>query len=79
MKNYLKPYTACTTVESEGYLLAGGSKDTPGAENGQIKPGTPGSGSGQAQTNSTNNAKSTQSFLHSVAGDENSFYNKYEE
>lgn len=23
MKNYLKPYTACTKVESEGYLLAG--------------------------------------------------------
>ena len=22
MKNYLKPYTACTTVESEGYLLS---------------------------------------------------------
>ena len=33
MKNYLKPYTECTKVESEGYLLAGGSKDTPGAGN----------------------------------------------
>ena len=22
MKNYLKPYTKCTKVESEGYLLA---------------------------------------------------------
>lgn len=32
MKNYLKPYTMCTKVESEGYLLAG----TGGGTNGQI-------------------------------------------
>ena len=35
MKNYLKPYTACTTVESEGYLLA----ETGGGHNGGINPG----------------------------------------
>ena len=35
MKNYLKPYTACTTVESEGYLLAG----TGGGHNGGINQG----------------------------------------
>ena len=72
MKSYLKPYTACTTVESEGYLLAG----TGSAENGTITPGNPGSGSGQSQNPPTNKAKSTQSFFHSVAGDENSFYNE---
>ena len=75
MKNYLKPYTTCTTVESEGYLLAG----TGSAENGTITPGNPGSGSGQSQNPPTNHAKSTQSFLHSVVGDEKSFYNKDEE
>ena len=37
MKNYLKPYTACTTVESEGYLLAG----TGGAHNGGFNQGCP--------------------------------------
>lgn len=68
MKNYLKPYTACTKVEVEGYLLAG----SPGARNGQITPGQPGSGSGQTQNPPTNNAKSTQSFFHTVVGDENS-------
>ena len=35
MKNYLKPYTVCTTVESEGYLLAG----TGSAGNGGFTPG----------------------------------------
>ena len=68
MKNYLKPYTECTKVESEGHLLAG----SPGAGNGPITPGTPGGGPGQAKNNSTNNAKSTQSFFHTVVGDENS-------
>lgn len=38
MKNYLKPYTMCTRVESEGYLLAG----TGGGTNGQISEGNPG-------------------------------------
>ena len=42
MKNYLKPYTMCTKVESEGYLLAG----TGGGTNGQISEGNPGGGSG---------------------------------
>lgn len=46
MKNYLKPYTACTKVESEGYLLAGGSKDTPGAGNGGFEKGGGSKGGG---------------------------------
>ena len=33
MKNYLKPYTKCTKVESEGYLLAG----SPGGGHETIK------------------------------------------
>lgn len=37
MKNYLKPYTACTKVESEGYLLAG----TGGGHNGGFNQGCP--------------------------------------
>lgn len=68
MKNYLKPYTACTKVESEGHLLAG----SPNAGGGGFTPGQPGSGSGQTQNPSTNNAKSTQSFFHSLVGEENS-------
>lgn len=68
MKNYLKPYTACTKVESEGHLLAG----SPSAGGGGFEPGQPGSGTGQAQNNSTNSAKTTQSFFHSVVGDEKS-------
>lgn len=35
MKNYLKPYTKCTKVESEGYLLA----DTGQAHAGQFSKG----------------------------------------
>ncbi len=68
MKNYLKPYTACTKVESEGYLLAG----SPNAGGGGFTPGQPGGGPGQATNNSTNNAKSTQSFFHSLVGEEKS-------
>ena len=34
MKNYLRPYTMCTKVETEGYLLAG----TGGGSAGSIKP-----------------------------------------
>lgn len=34
MKNYLRPYTMCTKVETEGYLLAG----SPGGNAGSIKP-----------------------------------------
>lgn len=45
MKNYLKPYTECTTVESEGYLLAG----SPNAGGGGFTPGQPGGGPGQSQ------------------------------
>ena len=35
MKIYLKPYTACTKVEAEGYLLAG----TGNGNNGGFRPG----------------------------------------
>ncbi|ANR73813.1 hypothetical protein J4856_05345 [Prevotella scopos JCM 17725] len=35
MKIYLKPYTACTKVEVEGYLLAG----TGNGNNGGFRPG----------------------------------------
>ena len=79
MKSYLKPYTACTKVESEGYLLAGGSKDTPGAGNGQFKPGQPGSGSGQSQNPPTNNSKTTKSYSPNPIGDAFSFNTKDEE
>lgn len=37
MKNYLKPYTMCTRVESEGYLLA----DSPGGGHEIINPPCP--------------------------------------
>lgn len=42
MKSYLKPYTACTTVENEGYLLAG----SPSAENDGFTPGGGNQGGG---------------------------------
>ena len=42
MKSYLKPYTACTTVENEGYLLAG----SPSAENDGFTPGGSDQGGG---------------------------------
>ena len=37
MKNYLKPYTACTKVEMESHLLSGSS----GGYNGGFTPGCP--------------------------------------
>ena len=37
MKNYLKPYTACTKVEMESQLLSGSG----GGHNGGINPGCP--------------------------------------
>lgn len=37
MKNYLKPYTACTKVEMESHLLSGSG----GGHNGGINPGCP--------------------------------------
>ena len=67
MKNYLKPYTACTKVESEGHLLAG----SPNAGGGGFTPGQPGSGKGQSQIPPISNPKTTKSFFHSVVGDEN--------
>ncbi|MBF1621006.1 MAG: hypothetical protein HXO42_11110 [Prevotella sp.] len=79
MKNYLKPYTECTKVESEGYLLAGGSKDTPGAGNGPITPGTPGGGKGQSQIPPINNSKTTKSYSPNPVGDAFSFNTKDEE
>lgn len=69
MKNYLKPYTECTKVESEGHLLAG----SPGAGNGPITPGTPGSGSGQSQNPPTNNSKTTKSYAPYSVGNGISF------
>ena len=48
MKNYLKPYTMCTRVESEGYLLA----NTPGGGPGIITPAC-----------SSNNAKEGNKFI----------------
>lgn len=38
MKNYLKPYTACTKVEMESHLLSG-SDGKGGGHNGGINPG----------------------------------------
>lgn len=37
MKNYLKPYTACTKVEVESHLLSGSG----GGYNGGFTPGCP--------------------------------------
>ncbi|WP_278994215.1 hypothetical protein [Prevotella melaninogenica] len=37
MKNYLKPYTACTKVEMESHLLSGSG----GGYNGGFTPGCP--------------------------------------
>ena len=75
MKNYLKPYTTCTTVEREGYLLT----STPGAGNGPITPGQPGSGSGQSQIPPINNSKTTKSYSPNPVGDAFSFNTKDEE
>lgn len=79
MKNYLKPYTACTTVEFEGHLLAGGSKDTPNAGNGGFTGGEHGGGSGQNQNPTTNNPKTTKSYAPNMVGDAFSFKTKDEE
>ena len=38
MKNYLKPYTACTKVEMESHLLSG-SDGKGGGHNGGLTPG----------------------------------------
>ncbi len=66
MKNYLKPYTACTKVESEGHLLAGSPKDTPNAGGGGFTGGTPGGGSGQIQNPPTTNPKTKSYAPYSV-------------
>lgn len=51
MKNYLRPYTMCTKVETEGYLLAG----TGGGSAGSIKP----AGSNSIKTKGINGNGST--------------------
>ena len=53
MKNYLKPYTMCTRVESEGYLLAG----TGQADAGQFSQGGSGRGSGTRTTTASDEEK----------------------
>lgn len=62
MKNYLKPYTECTTVESEGYLLAGtGSAGSGGFTSGGSNQGSgnkEGDGCGDG-SNTKNPSKST--------------------
>ena len=69
MKNYLKPYTACTKVESEGHLLAG----SPNAGGGGFTPGQPGSGKGQSQIPPISNPKTTKSYAPYSVGNGISF------
>lgn len=54
MKNYLKPYTMCTKVESEGYLLAG----TGQADAGQFSKGGSSNGPGTRTTTTSDEEKS---------------------
>lgn len=65
MKNYLKPYTMCTRVESEGYLLAGSGQ----ANAGQFSNGGSGSGPGARTTTTSNEEKSkTEGYSSSAKG-----------
>ena len=65
MKNYLKPYTMCTRVESEGYLLAG----TGQADAGQFSQGGSGSGPGTRTTTTSDEEKSkTEGYSSSAKG-----------
>lgn len=41
MKNYLKPYTACTKVEMESHLLSESDGKGGGGHNGGFNPGCP--------------------------------------
>lgn len=63
MKNYLKPYTKCTRVESEGYLLAG----TGQADAGQFSKGGSGSGPGTRTTTTSDEEKSKTGVYSSSA------------
>ncbi len=62
MKNYLKPYTACTTVESEGYLLAG----TGGAGNGGFTPGGGNQGGGSKEGDGCGDCGNTKNHTKSA-------------
>lgn len=65
MKNYLKPYTMCTRVESEGYLLAG----TGQANAGQFSQGGSGRGSGTRTTTTSDEEKlKTEGYSSSAKG-----------
>lgn len=65
MKNYLKPYTMCTKVESEGYLLAG----TGQADAGQFSKGGSSSGPGTRTTTTSDEEKSkTEGYSSSAKG-----------
>nr|WP_314499389.1 hypothetical protein [uncultured Prevotella sp.] len=46
MKSYLKPCTACTKVENEGYLLAGSDPDNPSVGHDGFTPGGGNQGDG---------------------------------
>jgi hypothetical protein len=77
MKNYLKPYTECTKVESEGYLLV--STD-PSAGHGKIKPGGGSDGKGKDRSNSIDyGTKTTKSYSPDAVGIGISFNTKDEE
>ena len=77
MKNYLKPYTECTTVESEGYLLAGtGSAGNGGFTSGGGNQGGENKGGGGCNDcdNTKNHTKSapssvTNGFFFSSGGE----------
>lgn len=65
MKNYLKPYTKCTKVESEGYLLA----DTGQAHAGQFSKGGSSSGPGTRTTTTSNEENlKTEGYSSSAKG-----------
>ncbi|WP_449030303.1 hypothetical protein [Prevotella melaninogenica] len=74
MKNYLKPYTECTKVKSEGHLLV--STD-PSAGHGKIKPGGGNDGTGKDRSNSIDyGTKTTKSYSPNAVVDEFSFNTK---
>ena len=62
MKNYLRPYTAWTKVESEGYLLAG----TGGAGNGGFTPGGGNQGGGSKEGDGCGDCGNTKNHTKSA-------------